>query len=169
MLFVWTGRWWTQPLLRSQRELSRTFTCCSSCKCPDQQQRTFTTLKHPKLIFSIYHQLDSHLPVTKYSQNSFLHSRYCIRTQTAFVLQWQWKWLQLLEMNGYWKQWWHSSNKSKVALYQCRWQSLTPFSSARQRAVYPLRCNHECVVTSVCVWIPNTYLHLILFILLCIA
>ncbi len=40
LLFVCTGRWWTQPSPQSQREPSHTFTCCSSCEWPDTSLNT---------------------------------------------------------------------------------------------------------------------------------
>lgn len=56
-------------------------------------------------------------------------------------------WATLLQMNAYWKQWWHSSNKGKVAQYQCLCQWLTPFSAAlpHKGKACLLRCNQECV------------------------
>lgn len=134
--FVWTGRWWTQPLLQSQRELSRTCTYCSSCECTDPQQSAFTSFKHHRLSIRSHNQLGSQLSRFKNTVTAlnatrmFSHTADIVAHADIFCLAVTMEGLQLLEMNGYWKQWWHSSNKSKVALYQCHCQSLTPFSAA---------------------------------------
>ena len=120
-----------RPLQQSQRELSHTCTCCSSCECSGPHHRTVLQTSPTLNSLASNHQfvVVSHSKI--HSQH--LKCQVCLHTACRHLLSCrdnERTSATLLQMNGYWKQWWHSSKKGRVALYQCQCQWLTPFSSA---------------------------------------
>lgn len=153
----------------SRGEPFHTFTCFSSCESLDLQQTTFTSLKQISVLSLSLHKLCRSTVTTLCATCVFFYSADVAVQADIFCFVVTMEGLELLEMNGYWKQWWHSSNKSKVALYHCHCQSLSPFSSALlNKEPFMLRCNHKCVVMSMfvcvrlCVFVesPNIFMHL---------